>query len=105
MPAPLWLRIMEQYMAKRADGLSQQVAVDAADNLVRSAQRIDRVQLQPKGNSSSGAAIGAPAPSSGGPYMGLPRRSCSCRSTGYSISVWLFGLVPCGGDHRGAPAA
>jgi hypothetical protein len=49
MPAPLWLRIMEQYMAKRADGLSQQVAADAADNLVRSAQRIDRGELQPQG--------------------------------------------------------
>ena len=29
MPAPLSLRIKERYMAKRASGLSQQVAADA----------------------------------------------------------------------------
>jgi hypothetical protein len=49
MPAPLSLRIKEWYMAKRANGLSQQVAVDAAGISVRSAQRIDRGELQPEG--------------------------------------------------------
>ncbi len=49
MPAPLSLRIKERYMAKRADGLSQQVAADAAGISVRSAQRIDRGALQPEG--------------------------------------------------------
>lgn len=48
MPAPLSLRIKERYMAKRADGLSQQVAADAAGISVRSAQRIDRGALQPE---------------------------------------------------------
>ena len=49
MPAPLSLRIKERYMAKRADGLSQQVAADAVGISVRSAQRIDRDELQPQG--------------------------------------------------------
>ena len=49
MPAPLSLRIKERYMAKRADGLSQQVAADAVGISVRSAQRIDRGDLQPQG--------------------------------------------------------
>jgi hypothetical protein len=49
MPAPLSLRIKERYMARRADGLSQQVAADAVGISVRSAQRIDRGQLQPEG--------------------------------------------------------
>jgi hypothetical protein len=49
MPAPLSLRIKERYMAKRANGLSQQVAADAAGISVRSAQRIDRGELQPEG--------------------------------------------------------
>lgn len=49
MPAPLSLRIKERYMAKRADGLNQQVAADAVGISVRSAQRIDRYELQPKG--------------------------------------------------------
>ncbi len=48
MPAPLSLRIKERYMARRADGLSQQVAVDAVGISVRSAQRIDRGQPGPK---------------------------------------------------------
>lgn len=47
MPAPLSLRIKERYMAKRASGLSQQVAADAVGISVRSAQRIDRGDLQP----------------------------------------------------------
>ena len=42
MPAPLSLRIKERYMAKRANGLSQQIAADAVGISVRSAQRIDR---------------------------------------------------------------
>ena len=42
MPAPLSLRIKERYMAKRANGLSQQIAADADGILVLSAQRIDR---------------------------------------------------------------
>jgi len=49
MPAPLSLRIKERYMAKRAGGLSQQVAADAVGISVRSAQRIDRGDLQPEG--------------------------------------------------------
>ena len=49
MPAPLSLRIKERYMAKRASGLSQQLAADAVGMSVRSAQRIDRGELQPKG--------------------------------------------------------
>jgi hypothetical protein len=49
MPAPLSLRIKEQYMAKRASGLSQQVAADAVGISVRSAQRIDRGELQAQG--------------------------------------------------------
>ena len=49
MPAPLSLRIKERYMAKRAGGLSQQVAADAVGISVRSAQRIDRGELQPEG--------------------------------------------------------
>ena len=48
MPAPLSLRIKERYMAKRAGGLSQQVAADAVGISVRSAQRIDRGDLQPE---------------------------------------------------------
>ena len=36
-------------MAKRASGLSQQVAADAVGISVRSAQRIDRCELQPEG--------------------------------------------------------
>jgi len=46
MPAPLSLRIKERYMAKRASGLSQQVAADAVGISVRSAQRIDRGEPQ-----------------------------------------------------------
>lgn len=49
MPAPLSLRIKERYMTKRAEGLSQQVAADAVGISVRSAQRIDRGELQPEG--------------------------------------------------------
>ena len=49
MPAPMSLRIKEQYMAKRARGLSQQIAADAVGISVRSAQRIDRGELQPEG--------------------------------------------------------
>jgi hypothetical protein len=49
MPAPLSLRIKERYMAKRASGLSQQVAADAVGISVRSAQRIDRGELQVQG--------------------------------------------------------
>jgi hypothetical protein len=41
------LRIKERYMAKRAAGLSQQVAADAVGISLRSAQRIDRGELQP----------------------------------------------------------
>ena len=54
MPAPLSLRIKERYMAKRADGLSQQVAADAVGISVRSAQRIDRGGLQPEGQQQRG---------------------------------------------------
>ena len=46
MPAPLSLRIKEQYMAKRASGLSQQIAADAVGISARSAQRIDRGELK-----------------------------------------------------------
>ena len=46
MPAPLSLRIKERYMAKRASGLSQQVAADAVGISLRSGQRIDRGDLQ-----------------------------------------------------------
>jgi len=53
MPAPLSLRIKEQYTAKRADGLSQQVAADAVGISVGSAQRIDRGDLEPRVNSWS----------------------------------------------------
>jgi hypothetical protein len=49
MPAPMSLRIKEQYMAKRARGLSQQIAADAVWISVRSAQRIDRGELQAQG--------------------------------------------------------
>jgi hypothetical protein len=48
MPAPLSLRIKERYMAKRAAGLSQQIAADAVGISVRSAQRIDRGEHQPE---------------------------------------------------------
>jgi hypothetical protein len=48
MPAPLSLRIKERYMARRASGVSQQVAADAVGISVRSAQRIDRGELQPE---------------------------------------------------------
>jgi hypothetical protein len=47
MPAPLSLGIKERYMAKRAEGLSQQVAADVAGISVRSAQRLDRGEHQP----------------------------------------------------------
>ena len=46
MPAPLSLRIKERYMAKRDSGLSQQLAADAVGISLRSAQRIDRGELQ-----------------------------------------------------------
>ena len=46
MPAPLSLRIKERYMAKRASGMSQQLAADAVGISLRSAQRIDRGELQ-----------------------------------------------------------
>ena len=49
MPAPLSLRIKERYMAKRASGLSQQMAADAVGISLRSAQRIDRGDLQVQG--------------------------------------------------------
>ena len=49
MPAPLSLRIKERYMTKRAEGMSQQIAADAVGISVRSAQRIDRGELQPEG--------------------------------------------------------
>ena len=41
-------------MARRADGLSQQVAADAVGISVRSAQRIDRGELQPEGQQQRG---------------------------------------------------
>jgi hypothetical protein len=46
MPAPLSLQIKERYMAKRASGMSQQLAADAVGISLRSAQRIDRGELQ-----------------------------------------------------------
>jgi hypothetical protein len=54
MPAPLSLRIKEQYMAKRAIGLSQQIAADAVGISLRSAQRIDRGELQPQNQQQRG---------------------------------------------------
>ena len=54
MPAPLSLRIKARSMAKRAGGLSQQVAADAVGISVRSAQRIDRGELQPEGQPQRG---------------------------------------------------
>jgi hypothetical protein len=54
MPAPLSLRIKERYMAKRAEGLSQQMAADATGISVRSAQRIDRGDLQPEAQHQRG---------------------------------------------------
>lgn len=54
MPAPLSLRIKERYMAKRAAGLSQQVTADAVGISVRSAQRIDRGDLQPQDQQQRG---------------------------------------------------
>jgi hypothetical protein len=54
MPAPLSLRIKERYMARRAEGLSQQVAADAVGISLRSAQRIDRGELQPQNQQQRG---------------------------------------------------
>jgi hypothetical protein len=54
MPAPLSLRIKERYMARRAEGLSQQIAADAVGISVRSAQRIDRGELQPQNQQQRG---------------------------------------------------
>ena len=54
MPAPLSLRIKERYMAKRAQGLSQQIAADGAGISVRSAQRIDRGDHQPQNQPQRG---------------------------------------------------
>ena len=54
MPASLSLRIKERYMARRADGLSQQIAADAVGISVRSAQRIDRGKLQPQNQQRRG---------------------------------------------------
>jgi hypothetical protein len=54
MPAPLSLRIKERYMAKRASGLSQQIAADAVGISVRSAQRIDRGELPSDGPQQRG---------------------------------------------------
>ena len=54
MPAPLSLRIKERYMARRAAGLSQQIAADAVGISVRSAQRIDRGELQPQDQQQRG---------------------------------------------------
>ena len=54
MPAPLSLRIKERYMAKRSGGLSQQIAADAVGISVRSAQRIDRGELQPQNQQQRG---------------------------------------------------
>lgn len=54
MPAPLSLRIKERYMARRAAGLSQQIAADAVGISVRSAQRIDRGDLQPQDQQQRG---------------------------------------------------
>ena len=49
MPAPLSLRLKERYIAKRSEGLSQQLVADAVGISVRSAQRGDREGLQPEG--------------------------------------------------------
>ena len=46
MPAPLSLRIEDQYTAKRTRGLSQQIAADGVCISVHSAQRIDRGDFQ-----------------------------------------------------------
>ena len=54
MPAPLSLRIKERYMAKRSGGLSQQIAADAVGISVRSAQRIERGELQPQNQQQRG---------------------------------------------------
>ena len=54
MPASLLLRIKERYMAKRAQGLSQQIAADGVGISVRSAQRIDRGELQVQGQPQRG---------------------------------------------------
>lgn len=54
MPAPLSLRIKERYMAKRAQGLSQQIAADAVGISARSAQRIDRGDHQPQNQPQRG---------------------------------------------------
>jgi hypothetical protein len=54
MPAPLSLRIKERYMAKRSGGLSQQIAADAVGISVRSAQRIERGELQPQNQQQPG---------------------------------------------------
>jgi hypothetical protein len=50
----LSLRIKERYMAKRAQGLSQQIAADGVGISVRSAQRIDRGELQVQGQPQRG---------------------------------------------------
>lgn len=54
MPAPLSLRIKERYMARRAQGLSQQIAADSVGMSVRSAQRIDRGDHQPQSQPQCG---------------------------------------------------
>ena len=54
MPAPLSLRIKERYMAKRSGGLSQQIAADAVGISMRSAQRIERGELQPQNQQQRG---------------------------------------------------
>jgi len=54
MPAPLSLLIKERYMAKRLGGLSQQIAADAVGISVRSAQRIERGELQPHNQQQRG---------------------------------------------------
>jgi hypothetical protein len=54
MPASLSLRIKERYMAKRSGGLSQQIAADGVGISVRSAQRIDRGELQVQGQPQRG---------------------------------------------------
>lgn len=54
MPAPLSLRIKERYMARRAQGLSQQIAADSVGMSVRSAQRIDRGDHQPQNQPQCG---------------------------------------------------
>ena len=48
MPAHLSLLIKEQYMAKRASGMSLRIAADAVGISLHSAQRIDRGELQPQ---------------------------------------------------------